>query len=88
MVFSRNDARTSKLGKKKKRHISPLLHVQTQKINADSKASIICFDTLSTRSLNPKCIHAFKTDRKQKKNLMKNGSRCEQVFHKRECQQS
>lgn len=42
-----------------------------KKINADSKASINCFDTLSTRSLYPKCVHAFKTDKKQKRNLIK-----------------
>lgn len=59
-----------------------------KKINADSKASISCFDTLSTRSLYPKYVHAFKTDKKQKRNLIKNGTRCEQVLHKGECQQS
>ena len=64
------------------------MYKHTKKINADSKAPISCYDTLSTRSLHPKCVHAFKTDKKQKRNLIKNGTRCEQVLHKGECQQS
>ena len=66
-------------GKKKKK---TLLHVQTHtKINADSKASISCFDRLSTRSLYPKCVHAFKTD-KQKKNLIKMAQDMSRYFTK------
>ena len=80
VVFSRNYAKTSKLGKKKKK--MNLLHVQTHtKINADSKASISCFDRLSTRSLYPKCVHAFKTD-KQKKNLIKMAQDMSRYFTK------
>lgn len=40
-------------------------------------------NTSPTKSLCPECVNTFKTNKKKKKNLMKNDTRCEQVLSKR-----